>query len=161
MAFCKSVDGGSSRHFSLQYIYSSGNPPKKKSNPLSLTSRTSHRNFPAPLFHLYDQRNRTSAPHFSGGLSDPPQNQTPPQPAPASTAPDYPRRASKPYTHPKLLRSRSSCGLVHPTGAVLPTPSSTTPDLAHQLPRSPHLNRFTDAAVHEPDLLHRCRCARV
>ena len=60
-----------------------------------------------------------------------------------------------------LFRSRFNCGLVHPTGAALPMPSSTAPDLAHQLPRSVHLNRFNDAPVHEPDLLNQRRRARV
>ena len=149
MAFCKSVDGGSSRHFSLHYIYSSVDPPKK--NPFHIVSlrEPATETSQAPLFNVHDHRTRTSPPYFFRRPTRRTSRPHPPQTAPSSTAPYHPRRTLKPYTHPPLFRSRFSCGGIHPTGAALPTPSSTAPDLARQLPRSLHLNLFTDAAMHE------------
>ena len=51
---------------------------------------------------------------------------------PSSIGSDHSRRTSKPYAHPAVYRSRFSCGIVHPTGAASPDPSSTTSDLAHR-----------------------------
>ena len=156
MAFCKSVDGGSSRHFSLHYIYSSVNPPKKISIPHSLTSRTSHRNFPSPSPpHSRPPYQNIAAVFFPAAYP------THLETTPSSTgAPPHRTIPAEPRNHTLIqlsFRRRLRCGLVHPTGAALPTPSSSAPDLAHQL----HLNLFTGAAVHEPDLLHRRRHARV
>ena len=156
MAFCKSVDEGSSRHFSLHYIYSSVNPPKKKSIPHSLTSRTRHRNFPSPsLRHPRPPYQNIAAVFFPAAYL------THLETTPSSTgAPPHRTIPAEPQNHTLIQLSfprRLSCGLVHPTGAALPTPSSSAPDLANQL----HLNLFTDVAVHEPDLLHRRRHARV
>ena len=68
--------GGSSRHFSLHYIYSSGNPLKKNSTPSVSLPEPATGTSQAPLFHLHDHRNRTSPPHFSGGLPDAPLDHT-------------------------------------------------------------------------------------
>ena len=137
--------GGTSRHFSLHDIYSAGNPPKKKSNPLSLTSTTSHRNFAAPLFHLHDHRNRTSPPHFSGGLPDAPLDYTllnrrrRPSPRNIPAEPRNHTLIQRSFPEPLLLRSRPA-----------------------------HRSRFADAFVLRagssspiaPEPLHRRRCAR-
>ena len=85
---------------------------KNKPSPLSLTSTTSHPNFPAPLFHLDDHHNRTSPPHFSGGLPDAPLDHTllnrrrrpSPQNIPAET-PNH-TLIQRAFLEPLLLRSR-------------------------------------------------------
>jgi hypothetical protein len=133
----KSVGGGSARHFLDHHLPSPGYPPKKNSFPsvshlrpptgtsqvpLSTTPRPPHRNIPAglpwPTRALAILVIRLPA----GAASS----------TPSSTGPDHPRRTSKPYAHPAVYRSRFSCGIVHPTGAAKPDPSSTASDLAHR-----------------------------
>ena len=129
----KSVGGGSARHFFDHHLPSPGNPPKKNSFPsdhppelpksLSLPPpRPPHRNIPAglswPTRALAILVIRLPAGAASSMSS--------------STGPDHPRRTSKPYAHPAVYRSRFSCGIVHPTGAASPDPSSTASDLAHR-----------------------------
>ena len=151
--------GGYSCHFSLHYIYRSGSPPKKNPTPSVSLPRPATGTFQVHLFHLHHHRTGSSPPHLSVGLPGAPRNHT--LLHRRYRQPHRTITTFKPYTHPPLLRSRLSCGVVHPTGAALPTPSSSAPDVARQLSCSPHLNLFIGAAVHDPDLLHRRRRARV
>ena len=159
MACCKSVDGG----LFLSFFPSLHIDPEalRKKNPTPSVSlpRPATGTSQVHLFHLHHHHHRTgsSPPHLSVGLPGAPRNHTL-----LNRRYRQPHRTIttfKPYTHPPLLRSHLSCGVVHPTGAALPTLSSSTQDLARQMPCSPHLNRFAGSAVHEPDLLHRRRHA--
>ena len=152
--------GGSSRHFSLHNIYSAGNPPKKKSNPLSLTSTTSH--FPSPLFHRHDNRNRTSPPHFSGGLPDTPLDQTllnrrhRPSPQNIPAEPRNHTLIQGSFPEPLQLRSRPphrsrfADTFIHRTGSSSPS----APEPRYRCPRA---LTGTNAAVHEST----CLCSRL
>ena len=152
--------GGYSCHFFLHYIYRSESPPKKNPTPSVSLPLPATGTSQVHLFHLHHHRTGSSPPHLSVGLPAAPRNHTL-----LNQRYRQPHRTIttlKPYSHPPILRSCLSCGVVHPTGAALPTPSSSALDLARQMPCSPRLNLFTGAAVHELDLLHdRRRRARV
>ena len=143
MAFCKSVDGGSSRHFSLHYIYSSGNP-QKKTIPLSLTSRTSHRNFPSPsLPHPRPPYQNIAAAFFPAAY--PTHLETTPSltgaiPAPPNLETIHSSNAF--FLEPLQLRSRPphrsrfADAFVHRTGSSSPTSSFSTPEPLHRRHRA-------------------------
>ena len=160
MACCKSVEGGLFLSFFPFTTYIDPEVLRKKNHTPSVSlPRPATGTSQVHLFHLHHHRTGSSPPHLSVGLPGAPQNHT--LLHRRYRQPHRTITTFKPYNHPPLLRSRLSCGVVHPTGAALPTPSSSAPDVAHQLPCSPHLNLFTGAAVHDPNMLHQRHRARV
>ena len=111
--------GGSARHFLDHHLPSPKTLPKKIH-----FLQTTHRNFPSPSLPPPRPPHRNIPAELpwptralailiirlpAGAASS----------TPSSTGPDHPRRTSKPYAHPAVYRSRFSCGIVHPTGAVV------------------------------------------
>ena len=124
--------GGSARHFLDHHLPSPETLPKKIH-----FLQTTHRNFPSPSLPPPRPPHR----NIPAGLPWPTRGLAilvirlsagAASSTPSSTGLDHPRRTSKPYTHPAVYRSRFSCGIVHPTGAASPDPSSTASDLAHR-----------------------------
>ena len=125
--------------------------PEKKFISLTLSSETTHRNFPSPsLSHLHDHRTGTSPPDFPGLPEASRSSSSGCLPEPLHRRRHQPDRIipAEPRNHMLIQQS---------TAVASAAASSTPPEPLRRIRRPPHRILLTDTAVHEPDLLHRRR----